>query len=358
MEVITMDWLQIHVRQVPDAYPLQLGKFIIVRQDFHTKQFSDVYYIFIEKDMVATLVGRPHSGILQKDSGLLKIENKYLYQEGIKGLVEDLLKALDLKFINVSRIDIACDFNEFQKGLNPERFIYYFMNGQYVKLLKSKFFVSGMHTRNNSFEYIRFGASSSMLCYYIYNKSKEMNEVKQKPWITELWKEKGLDTSRDVWRLEFRIHSNPRGLVDEETGETYAFSKLEILDTYNEVYRALFHKYMDFRYEDGQEKKCRMKKIPLLALQKPSANIMRLTDKMASNRSDKIFMRMMIELREELRGTDTKLNVTVQKLLNYYAYSRDLQEHIKRKFPGEFERMNVEPERFQHETATETILNF
>ena len=55
---------------------------------------------------------------------------------------------------------------------------------------------------------------------YLYNKTKEMQDKKYKPWIVEAWKRAGIDTSKDVWRLEFSLH-NPRFIVrDNITGIT------------------------------------------------------------------------------------------------------------------------------------------
>lgn len=340
-QVITLDWLQLHVRQVPEDYPATAGRFTIFNTGKQTKQFKNYYLIIVGTECVATLVGRPHSGILKPDSGLLKLENKYLYQDDVKGLVNELLQELGLQFQNISRLDLACDFNMFLNGLHAERFIYKFLTGEYVKLMKSKFKTIGMHTRQNTFEYIMFGSGTSTLCYYLYNKSVEMKEQKYKPYIFDNWKNKGLNTDLEVWRLEFRIHSNPRGLVDEDTGETVPFSKLDVLDIYNEVYRALFYKYFDFRYEDGQVKKNRMKKIPLLSLEKPTTNVMRLVDKIESNRMDKIFLKKLIALNQELRGTDYDLSIYNQLQLNHFVHSRDLVEYVKNKWPSEHERMNV-----------------
>ena len=340
-EVITLDWLQLHVRQVPELYGPIMGAFTVLKSPGQTKQFRHIYAIYQGKEKVATLVARPHSGILKPDSGLLKIENKYLYSYKVKQLVDNLLEDLQLSFKNISRLDIACDFNSFQNNLNPERFIHKFAFGDYVKLMKTKFNIHGMHRRSNTFEYIRFGSNTSTLCYYLYNKTIEMKEKTNKPYISENWKNKGLDLSREVWRLEFSIHSNPRGLVYGETGEVVPLSKLEVVDCYQEVYKGLFHRYFDFRYEDGQAKKDRMKKIPLLALERPEANIMRLVDKVDSNRMDKIFMKMLIGTNQEMREIDFNVSNKIAELIKYYSDSRELSGYLQNKFPEYYHQFYV-----------------
>ncbi len=344
-EVITLDWLQLHVRQVPELYAPIMGRFTILKSEGQTKQFKHVYAIYEGTDKVATLVGRPHSGILKPDSGLMKIENRFLYTDSVKELVNNLLEDLQLAFKNISRLDIACDFNQFLKNLSPERFIHKFAFGEYVKLMKTKFHIHGMHKRTNTFEYIRFGSNTSTLCYYLYNKTLEMKEKTNKPYITENWRNKGLDLERDIWRLEFSIHSNPRGLVYGETGEVVPFSKLDVLDNYPDVYRGLFHRYFDFRYEDGQMKKNRMEKVPLLAIEKPSANIMRLVPKLDSNRMDKIFMKMLIGTNAEMREIDFTVSTKIAELIKYYSDSRELESYLRKKFPDYYEKFYVTPDK-------------
>ena len=168
-----------------------------------------------------------------------------------------------------------------------------------------------------------------------------MKEKTNKPYISENWKNKGLDLSRDVWRLEFSIHSNRRGLVYGETGEVVPLSKLEVVDYYQEVYKGLFHRYFDFRYEDGQAKKDRMKKIPLLALERPEANIMRLVDKVDSNRMDKIFMKMLIGTNQEMREIDFNVSNKIAELIKYYSDSRELSGYLQNKFPEYYHQFYV-----------------
>lgn len=337
-EIITLDWLQLHVRSAKSDYPERVNRFEVKRQNFRTKQFKNVDYIYKDGEGVATMVSIPHSNILHSDSGLLKIENKYLYSNNLETLVDEILNDLELKFVNVTRIDIACDFNLFKNNLHPANFIFNFLSGKYVKLKRSKFSVYGVHERVNEFQYLRFGSPTSVLCYYLYNKSVELRERKNKPYIKKLWVDNNLDDLDNVWRLEFRITASQRGLVDCITGEALPFATLDVLNHYNEVYRALFFKYMDFRLEDGQRKKDRMKQIPLLNLENPERNYMRLFDRMESNRMDKIFVKKMVELNNELRGTDFNMNVESQKLLMKFINRRDLGEWFAKKFPEEVSR--------------------
>ena len=171
-----------------------------------------------------------------------------------------------------------------------------------------------------------------------------MREKTNKPYITENWRKKGLDLEREIWRLEFSIHCNPRGLVYGDTGEVVPFSKLDVLDYYQDVYRGLFHRYFDFRKEDGQAKKERMKKIPLLDLERPSANIMRLVPKLDSNRMDKIFMKMLIGTNAEMREINFEVSNKIAELIKYYSDSRELENYLRKKFPDYYQQFYVTPE--------------
>ena len=412
---VSIDWFQTHNTQTPKLEPGQHGRFEVKHRG-RVAEFQNHYEIFLSGERVATLAAHPDKGILNPDCSFLKIDNKFLNRD-LKPLVEEINETLCLKFRNVSRVDIACDFNTFQNNLHPETFIERFIpqrKPKYVKLRRSVWSMVGKHERGqrgnrkteNSYSYLRFGNPRSNVCYYLYNKSLEMQEKKNKPWIREKWEADNLDQQQDVWRLEFRIHSCSKGLIDEDAGnelkafrkaklflkdlqgkikrgmkpETVAhfseqiqqaqeqiefwndnkldatadakyFGTLDVLDNFHEFYGALFHHYFDFRYNDGQEKKRRMKRLPLLDIRKPDKSLMDLAEKMESNRTDRMLLKKLISLNDELRAkaerTETPPAFVLDALkvvTKHYSHTRELEEYIKKKFPD----FSFEPELEKH----------
>lgn len=491
---VSIDWFQTHNTQTPKLDPGIHGRFEVKHRG-RVAEFQNHYEIFLFGERVATLAAHPDKGILNPDCSFLKIDNKFLNRD-LKLLVEEINETLCLNFRNVSRVDIACDFNTFKNNLHPETFIERFIpqrKPKYVKLRRSVWSMVGKHERGqrgsrkteNSYSYLRFGNPRSNVCYYLYNKSLEMQEKKNKPWIREKWEADNLDQQQDVWRLEFRIHSCSKGLIDEDAGEelkkfrkaklflkelsgkikrgyninkieilykcdlirldeevkiitehienatpqlrsylaasleiiqqkqqqidnaiaylnsipkkhksvtpfqipfklhfddeTKAIAKqlitapeqihfwndnkldatadakyfgtLDVLENFHEFYGALFHHYFDFRYNDQQEKKRRMKRLPLLDIAKPDKSLMDLAEKMESNRTDRMLLKKLVSLNDELRAkaerTETPPAFVLDALkvvTKHYSHTRELEEYIKKKFPD----FSFEPETDKH----------
>ena len=129
---------------------------------------------------------------------------------------------------------------------------------------------------------MRWGSKGSDIGAYAYNKSLELREVKDKPWIRETWEKAGLiDAFNEtewaklsekekqrkieqgdvqalietpVWRFEISIKAHGKDLLDIKTGELF---KLDInyFETQNAV-ENLFYTYaakvFDFRMSTGQ----------------------------------------------------------------------------------------------------------
>lgn len=413
---ISIDWLQLHCICPSDITAAIYGNYILTDIG-RFAAFKNVYEIFTQVNIrgeikpgerIATLATRPDKGILKPEASFLKIDNKYLYSANLRALVEDIISALNLKFKNISRVDFAADFVCFKNNLHPETFIGRFISMpdknsiRYVKLRKTKATLYFDHGRINEYSYLRLGTAQSNLLYYLYNKSKELREKKNKPWIKEKWLQDGIsDQLQDVWRLEFSIHACSKGLIDNEDkqqlkeleqekkyldqnvlgneelingnedeitealqrikdsreaikADAVYFSSLDVIDNYHELYSALFHHYFDFRIEDGQAQKRRMKKIPLLDIHKPAKSIMKLVDSIESNRTDKIILKGLVKLNDELRNKNfaqvpdqnqmkiddlkkiENFHSNIHAMINHYISSRNLETFAESKFPDHF----------------------
>jgi hypothetical protein len=178
-----------------------------------TKNKNDVFQkvksITLAGEKVATLMYTPHSAILHPALCLLKFENKILYCSDANAIIQLTITELALSNVKISRVDIYTDFRYTLYCLEPETLIHHFIEDKILKIGRSKFALHGDKTLRNELSYLRFGGHSSMISVYMYNKTKELNEVKNKIYIRQLWSETGFETERDVWRIEFSI--NPQG---------------------------------------------------------------------------------------------------------------------------------------------------
>lgn len=330
--VIGIDWLQLYV-EVPEAFINSYSeKYELILEDYQTRQFKKVITIKDRKneEIIGTIVIEPHSKIMAQNTGVLKIENKYLYQTTLKNWVQNLLTELKCVLLNITRIDFFIDFEKFANGNNPETFIQQFISGQIIKCGKAKFQLCGNVKKSFTFNYLKFGSKTSEINYYLYNKTKELEEVKNKPYIKEIWTKNKLGKKNNVWRLEFSVKGGMKELI-EETGESITTLKeLTILEhkPIKQFLHYLINKNWQFATKENFEKDkniSRVKKIEFFNLEACSHIYARVSEKKTSNRMDKVFLKKLLSLKNDYGLSFNFFEDNIQLIANYFARTRDLR---------------------------------
>lgn len=204
----------------------------------------------------------------------VKVENALLYAGEWNKLLHDFLKKAGATIKNITRLDICCDINLFANELHPSELIRcYLYGGLYNPIRKgsNQFSIIGNKSLDSiELQTIRFGSATSAVKVYMYNKTKELEEVKDKPYIRECWERAGLDCS-DVWRIEISVTSAGTFLKRKQenvkddffhneiiTLDNYRFLRLrgDMLRTEYEI-RNIFITYQReyFRFVDNQGQK-------------------------------------------------------------------------------------------------------
>lgn len=376
---ITVDWLQCHV-QVPrrdfenlfeavattvknDSGNWEVKKvqtcniqeldnrYQLTRTGFQTRNFKAIFEI---KDKatgedIAVLAAEPRSEMCMKnDSGLIKIINKYLYQKNLIHFVESLFKDLSLRLINVTRFDIAADFLKFDT-MECRQFIDLFASKYFMKKQQSKFKMMGdswsvdKGKMTGGISSLKFGLETSDVNYYLYNKTLELQQVKDKPWIREHWASNGWDGVATVWRLEFSLHATSKGIAavnqEGEIVHVFQFKDLSLLDNLEEIFSHLFNTYFQFvkteKTKKGNFKKqSRCEPVILFERMYFTGVKISLSDKKDSGRSAKIFAKKLMQLNHELRGSDFNMAIAGNELFTWIIKKHDLEEWRKKKLPG------------------------
>ena len=271
-----------------------------------------------EGTQIATLTFDPCNCHVDPDMVVVKAENSLLYEEdGIDRFLA-AITGLGLQMKAIARVDLACDFNEFFNGLLPQSFFNKLWNREFIKVGLNKAYGVidfGYHAsvnersgelevfnripdflrsngqvkseelyieeRNKDIEgsglqpltkedlrqlqrltgtaqisALTWGRTGRAIQVQIYNKTKELREVKMKKWIVDTWKAAGLDLSRDVWRVECRIQLQGKQLVNCETGEKVELSTADLLtpEQVHELFKVYAEKYFCFYHNDGHIK--------------------------------------------------------------------------------------------------------
>lgn len=295
-KVINIDWLAIYGfwnNEKPKFLDDPLW-YVIQKLPYGTRHYKDIYEVYEQTQKLYEIQLFPHSTILPYNSFILKIENKELYNPKMLARLKSFLYEFNLSCDHISRLDICADFNIFANGQHPKQFIRDILLQNTLKNRQSGYTLQGSTAQPDDVSYIRFGSRETPVCSYLYDKTKELNEVKYKKWIVDTWIANEIDKD-DTWRFEISIKSEGRKLVDKESGETIelCLDDLSTRERIERIYKIYSNYYLDFRENNGTKNKSRMPKINLFNYDDTSVQPIRLTAATQGTRTDKMLMRRL-----------------------------------------------------------------
>lgn len=193
----------------------------------HTKVGNDWRYC-------ADILAVPRSSMLNSNIVLVKIHNRFLYSQNYIKLLYNICATFKLSIKGLTRLDLCYDCNSFHNGLKPHKFIKEFVTAEFdspryiYKIGAKQFRVYGGKSVSSAtkFSGIEFGSGKSSKRCYIYDKTRELEEVKDKPWIRQYWQQNGLisDAKTHVYRAEISIKCDGMDLLNMSTGELFKLS--------------------------------------------------------------------------------------------------------------------------------------
>lgn len=209
------DWLGLSLRLSGEVKPL---KGYIWREFTATNIWNKRRILYTEDgDKVLTLLNEPRSSIIAKNAALLEIENEWLYHGGGYWRILDTLRsAVFFEVVGISRLDLCVDFvpTKYQSATIDNLY-----NGKYYVVGKrngSNFWSRNKNPKlqadwlNREIPHNQsWGHKTSAIKWKLYYKSKELLDAMggkfyDKPYIVDMWRINGLDTS-NVWRLEVSL---------------------------------------------------------------------------------------------------------------------------------------------------------
>lgn len=209
------DWLGLSLRLSGEVKPIE-G--YIWREYSATNVWNKRRILYTEDgDKVLTLLNEPRSAIIAKNAALLEIENEWLYHGGGYWKILDTLRSsVFFEVIGISRLDLCVDFVPTKS-----------QSATIDKLYNGKYYVVGKRNGSNFWSRNKnpklqadwlnreiphnqsWGHKTSAIKWKLYYKSKELLDAMggkfyDKPYIVDMWRINGLDTS-NVWRLEVSL---------------------------------------------------------------------------------------------------------------------------------------------------------
>lgn len=271
---ISVDWLEVHghlqhaslrASQKKVTFSHNFKTYSVELQDVGTSFFNSRYIIKEGTYEIASLTCCPRSKKVHPSICHLKLANRLLYCEGYINTLYMLLEKLKIEYKGISRLDVCYDCNRFFNGYKPSRFIKDFISkdtgemGYIHKKGSPEFYVRGSKqwgtaTRVN---YLAFSSRNSRVRSYIYDKTKELKEEKDKPWIREMWEKNGLisDDKTHVYRCEISIKSGGQDMLNLDTGELFRLdpSHIKAQKKIEMLFYSYAQKYFSFSRYEGQK---------------------------------------------------------------------------------------------------------
>lgn len=337
---ISVDWLQTFNHAAPlEAKNYVDGSYVFsVRKESHeTALFKDVFTIKHNSVVVATVLQNPRSTAINPLATMVKLSNRILYSQKYIEYLYAINRAMNIHYKGITRLDLCYDCNALHEGRDVGEFIRQYVcnepleEGHIIRRGSSAFTVHGSrnHTSIANMTSIRWGSPKNSVTAYCYNKTLELLEVKDKPWIREMWKRNGLESLTDdelleklnpkdkrkktddgemtqylkksVWRFEISIKADGKDIVDMATGQLFRLSPkyLEHATRIRNLFYIYAAKVFDFRINTGQK---RLRDYPKLQI---FENVPQITAKPVhvnrfhdTGRTEKICRNMLIKLTE------------------------------------------------------------
>lgn len=330
------------------------------KQPYGTRQFSELIFVYSNKEKIAEVQQRPHSGILTEGAVIVKFDNAVLYNISMRSIVEGFLLTHYLDVQSVSRIDIAADFLRFEcYEIVP--FIRDFMAMELRHVGRGDGAAYFEHRAKNdpktkcsiySMQYsgLAFGSHSSDIRVYLYNKVKELAEQGDKPYIRDTWTGAGLGNYTEnwltrvmkekmppVWRLEVSIKGKGCTFIDADTRQEVTIMLPDIFDPefIRKVYFTLLKSYFQFvRNRPGIRNITREPRLDLFGQDLPTFSRRVPRKVTGGTMSERIAIHKLWQLNEEIRAMDNTIDQTrARSLANDLAEATDLTAWLIDKIP-------------------------
>lgn len=281
---INIDWLEVHCiepREPRDAEYFRSLGFEVSERDYGTRVYDQMFTIYLPDGQPFMEIRRsPHCSnehdkfqVLEVGSCHLRLHNRACYFNDAGKLMEDFINQHGYTFRRIAKIDLCLDFEKFDSGDDPAAFVARYLKGRYAKVNQCSISMHGQDCWDgqkwNSFSW---GSKKSPIFTRLYNKTLELKEAKDKPYIRQAWASCGLvddfiqltkknDRGEwykpEIWRLEFSIASSVRNWVcfdvDENGNKTHRslrndLKRYRTRDELETMFKSLVAHYFHFKH--------------------------------------------------------------------------------------------------------------
>lgn len=283
---INLDWFELYCYEPTEPrdmmYFVRQG-FVVRDREYGTKHWSQVFTLvddrgedFLEVRRCPRAKVGAHHTILPDNACTLRLVNRYCYYDTAMPMMAMFLESHKYIFRRIYRLDLALDFVTFDSGDKPADVMRRIAKHVYAKVYQARRSIHGVDRWNDCVDNsVSWGNKNSMVVTRFYNKTLELAENKDKPWIRQAWyhcklvddpatcllrNPDGSFCSPCVWRLEFQINSSARGWFVIDGGDRNEYVEHTIEAYWNrtnmlQAFANLTDHYFQFRiFKQGVRK--------------------------------------------------------------------------------------------------------
>lgn len=287
----SIDWLEVYVLESPARWPMNADYYRqqgwhVIERDYGTRVYREMFTLLDTHDQPFIEVRRAPSQsadskrFFEPYAAHLRLHNYACYATNPVADLSKFLLIQGYEFMKIYRLDICLDFERFDKGDDPAKVITRYMRGRLTKVNQSQVAVHGYDQWDGrQWNSLSWGQPKSMVSTKFYNKTKELADAKDKPYIRYRWFQYGLvddpikmtktlkngkTYTPTIWRVEFSIRSSASKwfVIDRSTGRKkrqqvmpHTLDMYMMQDQLITIFASLADQYFHFKiYEAGKRK--------------------------------------------------------------------------------------------------------
>lgn len=323
-------------------------KYRFEKQQYSGRNYSVKYKVYNGADMyVYDLYVKPYSPVMKAESCTIRCSNEECYNKELFYDLRCFMSDIGFSFRNFSRLDICHDSNSLKNGLTHDALMRSFLANRYLLQRNLSFQLHGSQKQNSidgmSITFIKkekkkkedqeegvkveegtelsgmkWGSQNSAVGIKIYNKTREMIDVKQKTYIINSWADNGLDIKKDIWRIELSLRADAMKWIDEEWGELITLDLDSDLVTKKcaELFYSVAKKYFTFKVNDGTANKTRMNDLSIFDYDTEFRQIKRYREEHStkSNKMDKYICKRLEQESQDYKSYDTEQRHAIEQV--------------------------------------------
>ena len=296
---VNLDWLECYCLEDAIGYPhdadfFRRAGFRVIERDYGTPVYHEMFTVCgLDDQPLIEIRRRPKSAIGQQVNGVLdpnachvRLTNRTCYFSKPAQIMQLFLERYGLHFQRISRVDVCLDFSEFDYGDKPADVMERYFKHKYTKINQANISAHGADLWDGRiWNSVSWGNPKSMVGTKFYNKTMELREKSDKPYIRQAWRAAELVDDEfmltkattndagetvqmpvDVWRVEFSVKSGTRKWFRMENYNTRKVSKQSVQHTLDmwstreqmlTMFASLQEHYFHFKHYEPAKRKDR-----------------------------------------------------------------------------------------------------